>query len=173
MRNDKITGFTGGFALSVCLLAPSADAQNATAKCHDIAGRVAGAISGTVTSQTMSVVGIDAPNQFPPRMFEAKLMCPSIGDLFHPKRVGISLFWNSASPPPRFWDLAGTTGEVITRESAAVVSETARKCVSQVLGDGGEISWIDAGNVRVECQAFARDGGANTITIYRVDGWQD
>jgi len=48
-----------------------------------------------------------------------------------------------------------------------VIREGAQRCQQAALRSKTELADLVYGGIKFECQAFARDGGGTTITIYR------
>jgi hypothetical protein len=59
--------------------------------------------------------------------------------------------------------LTGATQKELQRETAACVSEALKP-------DAGELANREFRGVKIECQAFSRDGGGESVTVYRRFG---
>ncbi|MDF3935339.1 hypothetical protein [Pseudomonas citronellolis] len=78
----------------------------------------------------------------------------------------VQITWDGANPDGEFFALVGRLGHTVTGQKPAQVIQAAKTCRKQALQDGGEISQVEQPGMAIECQAFARDGGSTTITVY-------
>lgn len=78
------------------------------------------------------------------------------------------LAWDGAYPPNDFYVLAGKAGHAVIGGAASAISTGAQRCQKKALGSKDELAQTAEGGVGFECQAFSRDGGGTTISIYRV-----
>ncbi len=74
--------------------------------------------------------------------------------------------WDGADPSGEFFAMVGQLGQSVTGAKPAEVIQAAKICRQQALRDGGEISQVEQPGMAIECQAFARDGGTTSITVY-------
>jgi hypothetical protein len=73
-----------------------------------------------------------------------------------------------ASPSPLWLDLAATLGTATTGASKSEVALAVRLCIQRALASAaaGEDGEALTPHIKVDCQAFARDGGGGTVNIY-------
>lgn len=76
------------------------------------------------------------------------------------------VIWDGANPSGEYFALVGQLGQGVTGKKPAEVIQAAKACRQQALQDGGEISQVEQPGMAIECQAFARDGGSTSITVY-------
>lgn len=78
----------------------------------------------------------------------------------------IALTWDGSTPDAAFYDLVGTAGNLLTQRPASEVLKYSKQCRKEALKDESEIATIELEGMAIECQAFKRDGGGTTITIF-------
>ena len=78
----------------------------------------------------------------------------------------IAVTWDGPTPEATFYNLVGTAGNLLTQRPASEVVKDSKQCRQEALKDEGEIATIELEGMAVECQAFKRDGGGTTITIF-------
>mgnify|MGYP003599961250 CR=1 FL=1 len=78
----------------------------------------------------------------------------------------IAVSWDGPTPDATFYDLVGTTGNLLTQHPASEVVKYSKQCRQEALKDESEIAMIEREGIAIECQAFKRDGGGTTITIF-------
>ena len=78
----------------------------------------------------------------------------------------VAVTWDGPAPDQAFYDLVGRTGSLVSKLSAADVVKASRQCRQQALKDESEIATVEQKGLAIECQAFARDGGGTTITVF-------
>jgi hypothetical protein len=84
-----------------------------------------------------------------------------------PQSYSVALDWEQGSVPPKaFYDLAGRAGAILTGERPEVLSDASRHCHQKALNSKFEISVVLTPKAKIECQAFARDGGAANVSIW-------
>jgi hypothetical protein len=84
-----------------------------------------------------------------------------------PQSYSVALDWEQGSVPPKaFYDLAGRAGAILTGEQPEALSDASRRCHRKALKSKVEISGVLTPKAKIECQAFARDGGAANVTIW-------
>jgi hypothetical protein len=92
---------------------------------------------------------------------------------FGPKqKVDFEVYWDKqARPPSKTMALIAKGGEFVTGATRAELIEETSECVADALKpDAGEIADRQVRGVKIECQAFTRDGGGGSVTIYRRFG---
>ena len=102
--------------------------------------------------QTNSVVFLNYPG-----IGEASFGCP-----FGPKQTtDIFVEWDGSGVPPRgVVDFFVRAGEALTGALAPEIKAALNECVLDALKPAsGELSDREVGGVKIECQAFLRDGG--------------
>ena len=84
-----------------------------------------------------------------------------------PQSYSVTLSWEQGSVPPKaYYDLAGRAGAILTGEQPEALSDASRRCHQKALKSKIEISGVLTPKAKIECQAFARDGGAATVSIW-------
>ncbi|KAF1072682.1 MAG: hypothetical protein GAK45_00117 [Pseudomonas citronellolis] len=76
------------------------------------------------------------------------------------------LDWDGQNPDKEYFYLVGRLGQALTGNPAATVIKVAKTCRQQALQDTGEISQIENPTLVIGCQAYKRDGGATSISIF-------
>jgi hypothetical protein len=132
------------------------------ATCLAEAQKVAAHEKGVVERQTNSVVFISHPaaSEF------------SFGCGVHGLKPDIFIAWNKSRPQPLTVELITSAGAFLTGAPSGDIKRELVKCINEALEpDSGEFSSREFdGGVRVECQAFERDGGGGSATILRRFG---
>ncbi|WP_456016566.1 hypothetical protein [Pseudomonas fluorescens] len=78
----------------------------------------------------------------------------------------VAVTWDGATPDQAFYDLVGRTGSLVSERSATDIVKASRQCRQRALKDESEIATVEQKGLAIECQAFARDGGSTTITMF-------
>lgn len=65
-----------------------------------------------------------------------------------------------------FYALVGRAGSLISKGAAADIIKAAKQCRKEALQDESEMSTVEQKGLAIECQAFVRDGGSTTITVF-------
>lgn len=78
----------------------------------------------------------------------------------------IAVTWDGPAPDQAFYDLVGRTGSLVSKRAAADIVKASKQCRQQALKDESEIATVEQKGIAIECQAFARDGGGTTITVF-------
>ena len=78
----------------------------------------------------------------------------------------IAVTWDGPTPEATFYNLVGTAGNLLTQRPASEVVKYSKQCRQEALKDESEIATIEREGMAIECQAFKRDGGGTTITIF-------
>ncbi|WP_338724662.1 hypothetical protein V9L16_12120 [Pseudomonas tolaasii] len=78
----------------------------------------------------------------------------------------IAITWDGSTPDQTFFDLVGRTGSLVSKRAAADIVKASKQCRQQALKDDSEIATVEQKGLAIECQAFARDGGGTTITVF-------
>ncbi|QIE87020.1 hypothetical protein [Pseudomonas nitroreducens] len=81
-------------------------------------------------------------------------------------KPNVQVSWDGGSPDKAFYDLVGRLGQAVSGSKPSQVVQAAKSCRQQALQDGGEIGQVEQPGLAVECQAFSRDGGGTTISVY-------
>ena len=90
--------------------------------------------------------------------------CPPWGEQ---KYYSVTLGWQQGSVPPKaFYDLAARAGAILSQEKPAVLNEASHRCAAKGLKSKFEISDVLTPKAKIECQAFTRDGGAASVSIW-------
>jgi hypothetical protein len=141
----------------------STDDAAAHAKCLAGAKDLAAHVHGGIGEQTTMVVPIRTA-----AIKDANYGC-SLGP-----QSGPDLFvsWeNQAKPTAAAADFIADAGEFLTGSPGAELRQELSACATEALKpDAGEMGSREFRGVKIECQAFARDGGGGSATIYRRFG---
>jgi hypothetical protein len=138
------------------------DAERA-AKCLHGAKKLAAYTNagvGTPTSSVAPLTGVPSS--------EASYGCP-----FGPKDApDLFVGWdNRAHPPADTVAFIAKAGEYLTGATNTELRTELAACVAEALKpDSGEMADREFRGVKIECQAFARDGGGGSATVYRRFG---
>lgn len=92
---------------------------------------------------------------------------------FGPKqKPDFAVYWEGkARPPTDIAALIAKGGEFVTGAARAEIMAETSACVTDALKSGAtELADREVRGVKIECQAFARDGGGGSVTIYRRFG---
>lgn len=81
--------------------------------------------------------------------------------------AGVGSSWDGAYPPRSFYDLIARAGAAVTKAPAEDIRQGAMKCQQAALKSDDELAEMTFKGIRFECQAFSRDGGGTTITLYK------
>jgi hypothetical protein len=132
------------------------------AKCLAEAQKVAAHERGAIGRQTSSVVFISHP-----AASEFSFGCGVDG-----LKPDVFISWNKSRPQPSTVKLITSAGAFLTGAPTEDIKQELTKCINEALKpSAGELSEREFdGGVRVECQAFERDGGGGSVTILRRFG---
>ena len=137
----------------------TADSQTCLAGAQKLAAFLKGGV-GRQTSEVVFLAGIPAE--------DASYECPRYG------RTAADLFvaWEGqARPPSATLDVIAVGGAYLTGATPAEVASETTACVSAaVKPDADEAANREFRGVKIECRAYARDGGGGSVTIYRRFG---
>jgi hypothetical protein len=92
---------------------------------------------------------------------------------FGPKQKSdFAVYWEGkARPPADIAALIAKGGEFVTGAARAEITAETSACVTDALKSSAtELADREVRGVKIECQAFARDGGGGSVTIYRRFG---
>lgn len=78
----------------------------------------------------------------------------------------VSLSFNGAYPTPGYFDLVAVAAASSLKVSPAEVRSMAVLCHKTALTDSDEMAEATSKIVKVECQAFRRDGGGTLISVW-------
>ncbi|MBC2660014.1 hypothetical protein H7A76_31680 [Pseudomonas sp. MSSRFD41] len=78
----------------------------------------------------------------------------------------LAVTWDGPEPDQQYYDLVGRAGGLLSSHSPAGIVKASKQCRSEALSSGGEIASIEEEGLALECQAFARDGGSTTISVF-------
>lgn len=88
----------------------------------------------------------------------------SVSCIFDKPNLEVS--WDGLEPVQSFYELVGRVGSLVSSQSRTDVVKLSRLCREQALKDDSEIATIERKGLAIECQAFKRDGGGTTITVF-------
>jgi hypothetical protein len=84
--------------------------------------------------------------------------------------TGISVGWDQSGFPSNAWfTMASKAGKAVTGVDLKKLEAAIRKCHREALKDKTELSEIDIPNAKIECQAFTRDGGGVSMSVWMND----
>ncbi|WP_162950210.1 hypothetical protein [Rhizobium jaguaris] len=92
---------------------------------------------------------------------------------FGPKqKPDFAVYWEGkARPPSDIAALIAKGGEFVTGATRAEIMTETSACVTDALkSSAAELADREVRGVKIECQAFTRDGGGGSVTIYRRFG---
>jgi hypothetical protein len=92
---------------------------------------------------------------------------------FGPKqKPDFAVYWEGkARPPADIVALIAKGGEFVTGATRAEITAEMSACIAAALKpDAAEMADREIRGVKIECQAFSRDGGGGSVTIYRRFG---
>jgi hypothetical protein len=72
----------------------------------------------------------------------------------------------NASPPKAYYGIVAQAGSILTNEQEGVLTKTAMDCVRNALSHKSELDDELTDKAKLECHAFARDGGAVDISVF-------
>ncbi|MFJ2384270.1 hypothetical protein [Pseudomonas protegens] len=81
-------------------------------------------------------------------------------------KPNLAITWDGPEPDSQYYDLVGRAGSLVSSRSAAGIVKASKQCRSKALKDDGEIATIEEDDLALECQAFVRDGGSTTISVF-------
>ncbi len=141
----------------------SADDEEAKkAECLDGAQKLAVHMHAALGRQTHSMVEIA----------NAPVSGVSYGRAFGKFGPDLFVAWEkSAKPSAATVSFIASAGEFLTGASASELKQELTACVTEALKPkSGELANREFRGAKMECQAFSRDGGAGSVTIYRRFG---
>jgi hypothetical protein len=144
---------------ATCLLPGPALADGPDGNCYTMMQRfVAAGLQFKRTSTTESLgdmLFFDDPLQS-----QVTLACGKLG-------MDVNLGWDRGANPSELWyGLAATLGSLTTGANEKTIEVALRRCIRQALEDKSELSDVETPKIRVDCQAFTRDGGGVSVDIY-------
>lgn len=100
--------------------------------------------------------------------------------LTDPKDWSVFVSWaQNSSPPLRYYEIVAQAGAILTGEKKDILAKAAKTCVRTALGQKSELDDELTSKAKIECQAFARDGGSVSVSVFtRKEGdeksdWSD
>ncbi len=147
--------------LSAVPLAASAEDYSLPRECIALAARVQQETSATYVRMSSYMVLLD-PHL--PGSRQMSVGCPywSSG----PEEFYFTLDWNGALPPREFYQLAARGGFIVLGEAERLLTKAAGRCIEAAHRSETELASVWTPKTRIECQAFARDGGGAFISIW-------
>lgn len=139
---------------------PKHDDDVNAAQCLASAKSLAAQVEGALSRQTSAAVFIGHP-----AAGEMSISC----DVFKPY---IFLSWDRrAKPASATMQLIARSGSLLTGATQDQIRSLVDACITQALKpESSELANIEYDGTRAECQAFTRDGGAGSVTIFRRFG---
>ena len=84
--------------------------------------------------------------------------------------TGISLTWDASGFSPNSWfGLLAKAGKAVTGVDLQELQSASHQCHRSAVKDKTELADIEIPNAKIQCQAFARDGGGINISIWTND----
>jgi hypothetical protein len=83
--------------------------------------------------------------------------------------TGVSLSWENAYPSNNWFAIAADAGRAVSGVDSKSLELAIRKCHRTALKDKSELFDLEINNARIECQAFTRDGGGVTVSVWIND----
>jgi hypothetical protein len=88
-----------------------------------------------------------------------------------PSLPAVFIGWEKGAIPPKAWvTLAAMGGQIVTDEPAATLQDGIKKCYQDALKNKSELSSVELPESKIECQAFTRNGGGVSLSIFADDG---
>jgi hypothetical protein len=86
----------------------------------------------------------------------------------HGSTPDVFIGWDKGASPSKAWvALAVKVGQAVTNEPAKALRDGIEKCYHDALKDPTtEMADVELPKSKIECQAFARDGGAGSMTFF-------
>ncbi len=81
-------------------------------------------------------------------------------------KPNIAVSWDGPKPDQQFYDLVGRAGSLVSSQSATEIVKLSKQCRQHAIKDSGEVATIEQSGLAIECQAFVRDGGGTTISVF-------
>ena len=91
---------------------------------------------------------------------DLSLLCTS------PEKIGVYVRWDAAEPPASFFDLAAKAGVAATGELISTLGMAIRNCHRAALQGRTEFAATETPMAKIECQAFTREGGGTSVSIW-------
>ena len=101
-----------------------------------------------------------------PQIGGFQLLCPG----FPGQNPAVTLSADTAYPSAYFWEAIGNLGALVTQKSKNSILAGAQQCDRTALTSKDELAEIESDGLKVECQAFTRDGGGTLVTLYKIQG---
>jgi hypothetical protein len=138
------------------------DESGGATRCLAEAQKIAAHESATIGRQTRSAVFIHHP--------AAAEM--SFGCAEYSLKPDLYIAWDrQPRPPAATVKLIASAGEFLTGATSEEMKQELAKCVAAALSpNSGELADRQFRGVKMECQAFTRDGGGGSVTVYRRFG---
>ena len=138
------------------------DAATNAARCLAEAQKIAAHEKATIERQTSVVVIMQHR--------DAAEM--SFGCVNSSLKPDLYFAWDrQAKPPAATVKLIASAGKYLTGASSDELKQELTKCVTEALKPkSSELAERESRGVKIECQAFARDGGGGSATVYRRFG---
>jgi hypothetical protein len=142
---------------------PTLDDAAKAASCLAGAKKLAAHLGGGTGRQTSMIVGIGHVG-----VDDVAYGCPLVPTQKPDLRVG----WEGqARPPSNVMAVISKGGEFLTGATRTELTKETLECVASALKpDASELAERQVRGVKIECQAFKRDGGGGYVTIYRRFG---
>jgi hypothetical protein len=83
-----------------------------------------------------------------------------------PDKIGVFVRWDSAEPPAAFFDLATKAGVATTGELMSTLGMAIRNCHRAALQGRTEFAANETPMSKIECQAFTRQGGGTSVSVW-------
>ncbi|KOY02855.1 hypothetical protein [Pseudomonas nunensis] len=81
-------------------------------------------------------------------------------------KPNVFISWDGQKPDQQFYGLVGRVGSLVSSRSAADIVTVSKQCRERAIKDSGEIATIEKKGLAIECQAFSRDGGGTSISVF-------
>jgi hypothetical protein len=131
-------------------------------QCDVKAAELTSAIPGVTAVRQHNNLVADAIHLTTSAVSEASIDCPT--ETGFP--IDLFVSWNGAYPPGSFFDFAGRAGHIVVGATEQDIRDGAKLCQQRALGGRGETQQFAHGSAYIECQAFSRDGGGTSISIW-------
>jgi hypothetical protein len=83
-----------------------------------------------------------------------------------PGKIGVYVRSDAAEPPAAFFDLATKAGVATTGELMSTLGMAIRNCHRAALQGRTEFAATETPMAKIECQAFTRQGGGTSVSVW-------
>lgn len=118
-------------------------------------------VSATYVRMSSMMVMLDPHH---PGATEMTVGCPRWSS--GPEEYSFTLNWNGALPLREFYVLAAKGGSIVHDEAEKLLAKAVGRCIQAAHRSPTELANVLSPKARLECQAFTRDGGGASVSIW-------